>query len=468
MNRSSTFAGLVSSELLVTIGTYLSFAAVMLFGLLLYKLSGQSYRSLWSERFRYSSAAVLIAIVTAVGLFAFAFRASASARRKRFWFPVVANALAVLICLAFGETTLRLAAGPDELGVRVGALTLVPYDWKAFSRRNLSLVERSRSNNSFYVEDKLLGWTIGPGREANDGMYKSSAEGLRSMYRGAKLNSQEAGHRVALFGDSFTFSADVPFEQSWGHFLEANIGAGTRVLNFGVDGYGIDQAYLRFKRDANEWPSEVAVLAFIQDDLYRNVALYPFFRVSWQRPFSKPRFILKDGSLKLLNVPTITPDAIFEKSSTRELPLLDYDGNFAPTAYAWESNPLYASFLVRFIATKFPRWTKVGAEVNDGMAVQLASRLIEEFVAAAQARQAQPIVVYLPARNDFAGSGPVLVEPLRKSLSLKNIELHDMTPCLSSRVSRAQLFIEEKPHYSGAGNAALAKCIQPLVAASLN
>ena len=468
MSCSLRLSARTSPELLVAIGIYLLAGCLLLSGLLVYKISGESYTNLWSGRFRGASAVAVLGVSGAIVLIGAAFQKAAAARRKTFWVPVAANALALLACLVFGEVSLRLAAQPDALGLRVGGVTLLPYDWRAFARDNLSILERTRSDHSFYVEDAVLGWTIAPDRDAADGIHKSSAEGLRTMNRGTDLRSQQAQHRVALFGDSFTFGEDVPFEQSWGHFLEAHTSPGTQVLNFGVDGYGLDQAYLRFRREVNKWTPDATVLAFIQDDLYRSVGVYPFFRLTWQRPFSKPRFILNGTELKLLNVPNIPPDQIFRKSSAVELPFLQYDANFQPTAYGWEPHFLYGAYLARFIAAKFPRWSPPGPDTGDEMALQLASRLIKEFVAAAHSEQTVPIVIYLPSRNDFDGTGPVLERQLRKLLSIENIELEDTTDCVRSHVSRTELFLEGRPHYSSAGNAAVAKCVAPLITAQLN
>jgi hypothetical protein len=465
MNRTSTSAVASSSELFVTFGTCLVVAAGSAFALILNKISGASSESFWSQRFYIPSALVLIAALAALCLFTLGFRKSAADRRIKFWFPLALSLVGVTLCFIGTELSLRAIAQPDPLGVRIGRMALVPYDWKAMARKNLMLLDQNRSTTYFYIEDPLLGWTIGPNREGNGGMYKSSAEGLRSMTRGAHLDSQEAQRRVALFGDSFTFGEDVSFEESWGHFLELGLGGGTQVLNFGVSGYGVDQAYLRFKREAPKWTPAVSVLAFIQDDLYRSVFVYPFFRFNWERPFSKPRFVMTGGKLEILNVPAIQGHAIFDKASTWDLPLLEYEANFDP--YSWQPHIFYSSYLVRFMATRFPRWRAQNGFTNDDAALQLGSRLIEEFVELARSMKSDVLLLYIPSRNDFYGGGPVLASRLRKNLAAKQIEVRDMTSCLTSHVPPARLYVEGKPHYSREGNAALAMCTQPLVQAYL-
>ena len=62
---------------------------------------------------------------------------------------------------------------------------------------------------------------------------------------------------VSLYGDSFTFGSEVNDEQAWGNVLARNLGC--RVANFGVGGYGTDQAVMRFTENTKD-SSSIAVL----------------------------------------------------------------------------------------------------------------------------------------------------------------------------------------------------------------
>src|SRR3989475_3285067 len=453
----------VSAHLLIAMGTYLMIGLLVLSSLIVYRISGDPDQSPWSGRVRWVTLVWLLGVLAVAGLFALAYKRSAH-DRKAFRLLVALNMSAGLACLVLAEVSLRIIVQPDPLGVRVGEIPLVPYDWKAFTSANLSYLKRSRSDTSFHVADPLLGWTVGSSRESQDGVSKSSTEGLRSMNRGESLVSKQFAHRVALFGDSFTFALEVPFEQSWSHHLALNLPAGTQVLNFGVDGYGVDQAYLRCKRDAAQWAPRVSVLAFIQDDLYRCVGVYPFLR-GWEYSFSKPRFVLDGSNLELLNNPNIPPDKIFASGSIWELPLLDLDIQFEP--YRWRQHSFHASYLMRLIATVFPAWPLRTTETSDEGVAQLGSRLLEEFVKTARERRTEPLIVYLPSRFHFEAHGPLVKDRVGEILAARGIEVHDLTRCLTARVPPAQLFLEGKAHYSGKGNEAVAKCVQPLVATFL-
>ena len=81
-------------------------------------------------------------------------------------------------------------------------------------------------------------------------MYRYNTQGIRSPVPAFTPRAAEGVLRIALFGDSFTHGDDVPVEHSFGQVLEQQLitaGIPAEVLNFGVGGYGIDQAMLRFK-----------------------------------------------------------------------------------------------------------------------------------------------------------------------------------------------------------------------------
>jgi hypothetical protein len=455
------FGGTASSAALAAAAFCLFAGSAVVFLLFLHKSIGNP--GLWRpDRWLLAALILLSAAITLTGV---AFRRSAGDRTSLFWAPLGVSLSSALVSYVVAESAVRLGAKPDPFGLRFHRTILIPYSWDSLAEANRTYLRQSRSTESYFVEDPQLGWSVGSNRISADGMYRSSREGLRSEEAGVSLRTRPAKSRIGLFGDSFTFSLEVPFEQSWGDHLRRILPSGTQVLNFGVDGFGLDQAYLRFMNEAPRWKLNVAILSFIHDDLYRMVGVYPFLR-GWQYPFSKPRFVLQDGELKLVNVPNQPPDAIFAVGSIWNLPLLDYDIQFIPDA--WNDSRLYISYLARFLATVFPRRSDRGVHNSDEAIVNLGARLIEEFVASARPRNIEPLIVYLPAHSEFSSYTPVLKDRVSHSVAEKGIAIHDLTACLIGHVAPAQLFVSSGIHYSEAGNVALAKCVEPLVSSSLN
>ena len=91
-----------------------------------------------------------------------------------------------------------------------------PHDWRQVVATNRRLLEQNRSDRALHQADDIPGWNVGKNRISADGMYHTSAEGVRGVMRGEHLAARTPRWRVALVGDSFTFGEEVPFEHTWG------------------------------------------------------------------------------------------------------------------------------------------------------------------------------------------------------------------------------------------------------------
>jgi hypothetical protein len=166
-----------------------------------------------------------------------------------------------------------------------------------------------------YVYDAGLGWVGNP--LFRNGEYRNS-QGIRAhKERVFSEQPQEGVLRIALFGDSFTQSSPVAIEESWGFLLEAELnrsGIPCEVLNFGVGGYGIDQAYLRWKLEGRGYHPDIVILGFYALDVRRCLRIFS----SSGNVLSKPIFRLEGGRLELHNSPTVPIDAVVDE--LRRLP----------------------------------------------------------------------------------------------------------------------------------------------------
>ncbi len=101
--------------------------------------------------------------------------------------------------------------------------------------------------------------------------------------------------RVVCSGDSFTFGFGVDNDHTWCQQLVA-IDHRLETLNLGQSGYGIDQAFLRYRREGDGLKPGVHILAFITDDFLR------MGRTTF-RWYGKPKLAVRRGTLVTLNVP---------------------------------------------------------------------------------------------------------------------------------------------------------------------
>lgn len=91
--------------------------------------------------------------------------------------------------------------------------------------------------------------------------------------------------------------------ETWEAQLEA-IDQHLEVLNFGVGGYALDQAFLRYKEDGIKFHSHIVLIGHMSTNIYRLLTTFwPFYSPGAEIPFGKPRFILKNDQLVLVDNP---------------------------------------------------------------------------------------------------------------------------------------------------------------------
>jgi hypothetical protein len=249
---------------------------------------------------------------------------------------------------------------------------------------------------------------------------------------------------------------DVPHEATWAFHLGRRLGPGFQVLNFGVDGYGVDQAWLRYLRDARPWRPEVAILGVIQDDFHRATGVYAFLnRPMWGFPFARPRLVLEDGALRRLPGKVPSPEWIFSRERIGQLPHLGLEPGWDEAQ--WTPRWLDRSFLLRFLRSRFPRWDAAGAEDE---AAALGAAIVRSFLRDAAADGARPLVLYLPVRGDFTrGAGARWALGM---LRAEGIPFEDLTDCVQS-VPESERFVEGHGHYSPRTNEAVAEHVRRLL-----
>lgn len=169
------------------------------------------------------------------------------------------------------------------------------------SDRHRKILKRIVDGESqYFVHSPVLGWTIKPGGAR--GAYRANAQGLRAD-REYEIPRPDGVLRIAAFGDSMVHSDDVGNAEMWTEEM-ARARQGMEVLNFGVSGYGLDQAYLRYVTDGLPFEPHIVLMGFTSENLHRGVSVFrPFYGRETMMPLAKPRFILRDGELELLDNP---------------------------------------------------------------------------------------------------------------------------------------------------------------------
>lgn len=378
---------------------------------------------------------------------------------RSFRFIVAMNIITVVLTVVTAEIAVRAVVRSYYGYEAIGALVLKPKNWDAIKGHYQKLIRKQRGDLSYQVYDPLLGWTVGPSRQSANGLYWSSPEGIRAPNGSSSFSRNAEGVDIALVGDSFTFGEEVTYEESYGYHLEQMLGSPFRVLNFGVPGYGLAQMFLRYERDARPWKSKISIFGFISGDLRRTLWVYPFLgSFRWGNPYSNPRFILTEGELALINTPLLTSDAIFSGESISELPFLEYQKEYHPIE--WERHFYHASYLVRLLLSWYSSWPDNRDEISGEALQSINAALLKAFIQSATQDGSIPLVVYLPVEGEL--DRPSRLPPAKRVLEEAGIAYVDPTSCLLE-VNPSDRFSPHNGHYTSQGNAAIAKCLLPVI-----
>ena len=319
---------------------------------------------------------------------------------------IVLLVTAIILCLAFSEAAIRLMGKHDADGnFCLFNKTLRPYKCPVVSVEEA--VRKYLSKASAFVSyDPDLGWSPRPLSKSENGLFMYNSEGIRcpSCDTVIPRTPRPGVLRIAIFGDSFTHGDEVTYEQTWGYALENTLksaGVDAEVINFGFCGYGMDQAYLRWKKTGRLFSPDIVIFGFQPENLQRNVNIIRLmYRPTDEIFFSKPRFIISGGALKLLNVPCIDPQRLVGiLQNLNSWDLLKYEYWAIPVNYV--ERPWQRSMLLRAIwnlCTKeitrsalFPEFKRVDKEP-----ALLGLRIIQAFKKDVEASGSKFLVVYLP------------------------------------------------------------------------
>lgn len=201
------------------------------------------------------------------------------------------------IALALFLAVLAADLGTSLFLIRDGVFLdrpLPPFGALTYPNQRATLEKMAAEPRGNWVFDRELGWNWRPSSVSEDGLYATNALGARGPreYGPAPAPGKR---RVVTFGDSFTFGDEISPEDSFQLQLEG-LDPKLEVLNFGVSGYGTDQAWLRYQRVGRGLGAEVVCIGLMLENIGRNVNRYrPLWATRTGVCVTKPRFVLGAG-----------------------------------------------------------------------------------------------------------------------------------------------------------------------------
>lgn len=278
---------------------------------------------------------------------------------------------------------------------------------------------------------------------------------------------------VTLYGDSYTYASDVGDAEAWSNVLSRLLAC--RVGNFGVGGYGTDQAYLRFERNPAD-RAPVTLLGIYPDDAIRNLTRDAYLAFGIFPASFKPRFSYSRGELVLLPMPTIPGDRLAEYSLHPERFLEDdmlLPGT--PNGPVRAQFPFFAALLriavsprVRNWISGRPSWMNLYTPGDPSKGLETMQGIVDRFSALCARRDKRCAVVLFPTPNSYAyfeRTGQSALTNLTQGMDRNAIRYLDVAPAISRELSgQTYCALLDKPencvgHFNARGNELVAKLV---------
>jgi hypothetical protein len=309
--------------------------------------------------------------------------------------------------------------------------------------------------------DPQVGWVTPPDR--------LDAEGSRPIP--AFPDPLHTKTCVSLYGDSFTEGAFVDNQHAWSNILARLLNC--RVANFGVSGYGTDQAYIRFFNNHSD-QARVVVLGFLSENLMRNVNQLRNLISPSTACLLKPRFVLSEqGKLTLVPISPLTKEAFNtlkehpERTLSHEFFLPGSPSGYQRVAFPYTWGIIKAfPIIYRNLLLHRPTYFDLYQPGHPSQAVPITLGIMEAFCREAKKRGKQPLVLIIPTHFDiiqYRRDGKWVYQPLVDLMVKQNLEFLDAGPRIVKHLGDAGVETLYSPqinnHLNEKGNGLLARIV---------
>jgi len=302
-------------------------------------------------------------------------------------------------------------------------------------RRTAAVTEQSYS-----AYDPTLGWVIQPNVNLPNlygpGIYlRTNGQAFRADHDFAR-EVPPGKTRIVCSGDSFTLGFGVSNDQAWCQRLSA-IDPRLETVNMGQGGYGVDQAYLWYKRAGVPLDHQAQLFAFITND---------FQRMQGDRfvGYGKPVLGLRGDSVVVLNQPVPRTSRFTRWTAVKGHAVTNLNiVQFSRRLLHLDREPPADSVAAKDAATR-----------------KVAARIFADLAQTNRDKHSRLVLVYLPGLGDYK------VNPLgaswrawvRDEAARQGIAFIDLIPPLQKVASTSvDSLFQGDGHYTPAGNEFIAR-----------
>lgn len=314
------------------------------------------------------------------------------------------------------------------------------------ARHTLNLSEEAHAQY-----DAELGWANRPGVHLPDlygggTPFTTNAQGLRATEDHAAA-APPGRYRAVLLGDSFTMGFGVGDDATYPAQMQG-LCPTLQAINMGQGGYGLDQAYLWYRRDGAALNADLLVFAVIAHDFFRMVDDH---FIGYAKPVLRDR----GGTLSIENVPV--PEVWQSRRLGRQ-------------AQAFVGS-LATARLVQWGLGKLsgPPEDRFYGHVPDEV-LAAAGLAFDDLAQRAQASGQRFVLVYLPTAEDLTHEGPTreaawMADYARRTGVVFFNLMDEFSPLTAAQAGR--LFRPIDGHYTPAGNRLVAEALLRRLAAQV-
>lgn len=258
--------------------------------------------------------------------------------------------------------------------------------------------------------DHELGWDYPPGMQYTDAAGISYSHGDRGERKSCASYPSET---IATYGDSFTYCEDVRDCETWQTYLAEKLDRG--VLNFGVAGYGTDQAFLKYKLNRAGVKTPIVMLGILPDDINRVVSIFRTFAALYDRMgLTKPRFMKVNGRFVLIPNPIRNRQELVKLSEpefVHRIGQLDYwyrkdttrpsiSPPYVRTAWRWRDDLVHrAAFRLSLLDPQADSGYYPDNLFEEREPAEVMRHIVDRFTELARSRGAVPIIVIMPHKT---------------------------------------------------------------------
>lgn len=368
---------------------------------------------------------------------------------------------ALLACLYL---TLEIAAMVGLFAIeRLVGIRYQPIERRLSAESRKEIRKMIEAGGTYWAHDPLLGWTVKPNGVSK--LAQSNSHGIRAS-REFSLERPAGSFRISTFGDSFTHGNEVRTEDTFQEVLMRK-NRHLEVLNFGVAGYGLDQAMLRYRRDGVRFASDVVLIGFMSENIFRSVSVFRPFYTHGGPPLAKPRYTLVGHDLILLKnpLPQLEDYARLLANEDTELELLGRNDFYFKTAlHEGPADFLPSVRIFKLLKRAINRRLERAGVVTHGIynvaspAFPLTVRIFDAFRQLVLDDGAVPVILIFPGKVDLQQESPRYA-PLLEHFRANGYHYIDPRESLqNSTLDRESLFME-RGHYSPLANQVVAEAI---------